>query len=228
MENKKEELEENVLEEKNENLNNEEKTKAIKALEVIENFFLNILDKMKLKKIADIYRNHLEGMRYLVFGALATVINLGVKFLLLFTILDASNEFQLQAAVIISWIVFNIASGFLWNRYSICTGLTEANTCNLGCFASFNAFHVASTLSVDNATGTATMLFFTVEATDLIRSASIFGCIIPSNSMTVTPNLSNSFGISNFSLKDRVNSFPVCFMVMSLILIWSMLFLLFL
>ena len=105
MENKKEELEENVLEEKNENLNNEEKTKAIKVLEVIENFFLNILDKIKLKKIADIYRNHLEGMRYLVFGALATVINLGVKFLLLFTILDASNEFQLQAAVIISWIV---------------------------------------------------------------------------------------------------------------------------
>ena len=112
MENKKEELEENVLEEKNENLNNEEKTKAIKALEVIENFFLNILDKMKLKKIADIYRNHLEGMRYLVFGALATVINLGVKFLLLFTILDASNEFQLQAAVIISCIVACIFAYF--------------------------------------------------------------------------------------------------------------------
>ena len=112
MENKKEELEENVLEEKNENLNNEEKTKAIKVLEVIENFFLNILDKIKLKKIADIYRNHLEGMRYLVFGALATVINLGVKFLLLFTILDASNEFQLQAAVIISWIVACIFAYF--------------------------------------------------------------------------------------------------------------------
>ena len=112
MENKKEELEENVLEEKNENLNNEEKTKAIKLLEVIENFFLNILDKIKLKKIADIYRNHLEGMRYLVFGALATVINLGVKFLLLFTILDASNEFQLQAAVIISWIVACIFAYF--------------------------------------------------------------------------------------------------------------------
>ena len=104
MENKKEELEEN--------LNNEEKTKAIKVLEVIENFFLNILDKIKLNKIADIYRNHLEGMRYLVFGALATVINLGVKFLLLFTILDASNEFQLQAAVIISWIVACIFAYF--------------------------------------------------------------------------------------------------------------------
>ena len=37
--------------------------------------------KIKLKPLADIYRNHLEGMRYLVFGALATVINLAVKFL---------------------------------------------------------------------------------------------------------------------------------------------------
>ena len=82
-----------------------EKIKAIKVLEIIENFFLNILDKMKLKFLADVYRNHLEGMRYLVFGALATVINLGVKLLLLFTILDASNELELQIAVIISWIV---------------------------------------------------------------------------------------------------------------------------
>ena len=77
--NKENELEENKIESK-------EKTKAIKILEIIENFFLNILDKIKLKFLADIYRNHLEGMRYLVFGALATVLNLGVKFLLLFTI----------------------------------------------------------------------------------------------------------------------------------------------
>ncbi len=111
---KKEELEEKV-DEQDLNKNEEEKTKAIKVLEVIENFFLNILDKIKLKALADIYRNHLEGMRYLVFGALATFINLGVKFLLLFTILDASNEFELQTAVIISWIVACIFA-YLTNR----------------------------------------------------------------------------------------------------------------
>ena len=93
----------------------EEKNKAIKILEIIENFFLNILDKIKLKALADIYRNHLEGMRYLVFGALATVINLGVKFLLLFTILDASNELELQIAVIISWIIACVFA-YLTNR----------------------------------------------------------------------------------------------------------------
>ena len=96
----------------NQNLDSEEKTKAIKVLEIIENFFLNILDKIKLKFLSDIYRNHLVGMRYLVFGALATVINLGVKFLLLFTILDASNEFELQTAVIISWIAACIFAYF--------------------------------------------------------------------------------------------------------------------
>ena len=93
----------------------DEKTKAIKVLEIIENFFLNILDKIKLKFLADIYRNHLEGMRYLVFGALATIINLGVKFLLIFTILDASNELELQIAVIISWIVACVFA-YLTNR----------------------------------------------------------------------------------------------------------------
>ena len=77
----------------------------MKVWEAIEKFFLELARKIKLGKLADIYEAHLEGMRYLVFGALATFINLGVKFLLLFTILDASNEFELQTAVIISWIV---------------------------------------------------------------------------------------------------------------------------
>ena len=76
----------------------------MKVWEAIEKFFLGIARKIKLGKLADIYESHLEGMRYLVFGALATVVNLGVKFLLLFTILDASNEIELQTAVIISWI----------------------------------------------------------------------------------------------------------------------------
>lgn len=59
-----------------ENKSQDEKTKAIKFLEAIENFFLNILDKIKLKPLADLYRNHKEGWRYLIFGALATVVNI--------------------------------------------------------------------------------------------------------------------------------------------------------
>ena len=110
-------------EEKIEQINEvqKEKTKAIIILEKIENFFLN---KIKLKFLADIYRNHLEGMRYLVFGALATVINLAVKFLLLFTILDASNEIELQTAVIISWIVA-CAFAYFTNRVLVFNSKSE-------------------------------------------------------------------------------------------------------
>lgn len=46
-----------------------------------------------------------EILLYLIFGVLATIVNLAVKYLLLFTVLDASNGTQLQMAIIISWIV---------------------------------------------------------------------------------------------------------------------------
>ena len=42
---------------------------------------------------------------YIVFGVLTTIVSLAVKYLLLFTILDASNGVQLQIAVVTSWIV---------------------------------------------------------------------------------------------------------------------------
>lgn len=57
-----------------------------------------------MKKILEIYDKHKEVINYLIFGVLATVVNLGVKYLLLFTILDAANAVQLQISVIVSWI----------------------------------------------------------------------------------------------------------------------------
>ena len=58
-----------------------------------------------MKKILAIYEKYKEVVNYLIFGVLATIVNLGVKYLLLFTILDAANPVQLQIAVIISWVV---------------------------------------------------------------------------------------------------------------------------
>ena len=46
-----------------------------------------------------------ETILYLVFGVLTTLVNLGVKYALLFTILNADNPFELQVSIIISWIV---------------------------------------------------------------------------------------------------------------------------
>lgn len=49
---------------------------AIELLEKVENFFLNILKKIGLGFLAKIYEDHREGMRYIVFGALATLVNI--------------------------------------------------------------------------------------------------------------------------------------------------------
>ena len=57
-----------------------------------------------MKKILAIYEKHKEVINYLIFGVLTTVVSLGVKYLLLFTILDAANAVQLQISVIVSWI----------------------------------------------------------------------------------------------------------------------------
>lgn len=54
---------------------------AIELLEKIENFFLNILRKIKLGFLADIYEKNREAWRYLIFGALATFVNIGVYIL---------------------------------------------------------------------------------------------------------------------------------------------------
>ena len=45
-------------------------------IDKLEEFCLNILRKIKLGKVADLYMQHQEGMRYLVFGALSTVVNI--------------------------------------------------------------------------------------------------------------------------------------------------------
>lgn len=49
---------------------------TLKVFEFLENIGLWILEKIHLKKLADLYRDHLEGMRYLICGALSTVVNI--------------------------------------------------------------------------------------------------------------------------------------------------------
>ena len=52
-----------------------------------------------------LYIKYKEIINYLIFGVLTTIVNLIVKYSLLFTILDATNPIQLQTAIIISWII---------------------------------------------------------------------------------------------------------------------------
>ena len=47
-------------------------------IDKIEELCLKILEKIGFKKLADWYRKHQEGMRYLVFGAFTTLVNIVV------------------------------------------------------------------------------------------------------------------------------------------------------
>ena len=51
---------------------------AIELLEKIEDFFLKLLRKIKLGFLADIYEKGREAWRYIIFGALATFVNIGM------------------------------------------------------------------------------------------------------------------------------------------------------
>ena len=55
--------------------------------------------------IINLYKKYKEIINYLIFGVLTTLVNLAVKYLLLFTVLKADNPVQLQIAIIISWII---------------------------------------------------------------------------------------------------------------------------
>ena len=69
-------------------------------IDKIEEFFLKIAEKIGLKKLADWYRDHREGMRYLVFGALSTVVNIVV-----FAICAKLANFSTAVSNTIAWIV---------------------------------------------------------------------------------------------------------------------------
>lgn len=58
-----------------------------------------------MKKLFNLYKKYEEIINYLIIGGLTTVIGVGSKLLLLFTVLDQTNGVQLQIAEIISWVL---------------------------------------------------------------------------------------------------------------------------
>ena len=58
-----------------------------------------------MEKIKHIYLKNKEVINYFIFGVLTTIVNLIVKYILLFTILNVENAVELQLAVVISWII---------------------------------------------------------------------------------------------------------------------------
>lgn len=67
---------------------------------------LQLINKevLTIKNILKIYHKHEELINYLIVGILTIIISLGIKYLLLFTLLDAQKALELQISVAISWI----------------------------------------------------------------------------------------------------------------------------
>ena len=95
-----------------------------------------------INKIKDLYLKHKEVILYLIMGVLATIVNLGVKYLLLFTILDASKALELQIAIIISWIAA-VLFAYFTNRVLV---FQSKNSNKLKEFLSFLAARIFTLL----------------------------------------------------------------------------------
>ena len=68
-----------------------------------------------MKKMVNLYKKYEEIINYIIVGGMTTLVSLGTKWLLLFTILDPKKSFELQLSVIISWICA-VAFAYITNR----------------------------------------------------------------------------------------------------------------
>ena len=67
--------------------------------------------------IKNFYKKYQKIINYVFFGVLAAIVNLVVKYILLFTVLNPQNGFHLQVAVVVSWIVAVIFAYFSNRKY---------------------------------------------------------------------------------------------------------------
>ncbi len=68
-----------------------------------------------MQKIWNLYHKYEEIINYIIVGGLTTLVNLVVKYGLLFTVLKAEDAFELQVAIIISWIAA-VSFAYVTNR----------------------------------------------------------------------------------------------------------------
>ena len=68
-----------------------------------------------MKNIVEFYNKYKEIINYLIFGVLTTIISLIVYYFLTFSLLDSSNEIELQIANLISWII-SVIFAYITNR----------------------------------------------------------------------------------------------------------------
>lgn len=89
----------------NQNNNNEGenvvqgKNVTLRVWETLENFGIWILEKLHLNFLANFYKDHIEGMRYLICGGLSTVVNIVSYAIGAYTIFGGIQEDVLRVTV---------------------------------------------------------------------------------------------------------------------------------
>lgn len=63
----------------------------------------------------NLYKKHEEIINYLIVGIITTIVSLLLKWVLLFLVFNPNNAFELQCAVIISWIIA-VTLAYILNR----------------------------------------------------------------------------------------------------------------
>lgn len=81
-----------------------------------------------MKKIIKLYKKYEEIINYLIVGGLTTIVGVGSKLLLLFTILDQTNGLELQIAEIISWVLA-VAFAYITNKVFVFHSKTKGKKC---------------------------------------------------------------------------------------------------
>lgn len=91
----------------------------------VEEFCLKILEKIGLKALASWYRKHQEGMRYLVFGALTTIVNI-VSYAILSKLIFQGLEETLKVNIseILSFII-SIIFAYITNKLYVFNSKTK-------------------------------------------------------------------------------------------------------
>lgn len=72
-------------------------------------------EKRSMTSVKNLIKKYREIIMYLIFGVLTTVVSLASYYLLVYTVLNPNNAFQLQLANVISWIV-GVAFAYFTNR----------------------------------------------------------------------------------------------------------------
>lgn len=81
-----------------------------------------------MKKIIELYKKYQEIINYLIVGGLTTLVGVGSKLLLLFTILDQTNGFELQVSEILSWVLA-VTFAYVTNRVFVFHSKTKGKKC---------------------------------------------------------------------------------------------------